>query len=133
MVHLRVVDTPGRMLKSGTIDAAMLDAGREFQRSFTLAQLDPLWAMDLLRLPGSGREPESGHVQQAARNRVYRALLALGGHDSPAGSCAGTCWAAAGRCGNGRCARAGAAGRCGRSRRRGCWWPRWGCWRRTSA
>ena len=77
-----------RMLKSGTIDAAMLDAGREFQRSFILAQLDPLRAVDLLRVPGSGREPEPGHVQQAARNRVHRALLALGGHDSPAGSCA---------------------------------------------
>ena len=66
----------------------MLDAGREFQRSFILAQLDPLRAVDLLRVPGSGREPEPGHVQQAARNRVHRALLALGGHDSPAGSCA---------------------------------------------
>jgi hypothetical protein len=84
----RVVDTLARMHAAGTIDTAMLDAGREFQRSFVLAQLDPLRAMDLLRVPDSGRAPEPGNVQVAARTRVHRALLALGGHDSPAGSCA---------------------------------------------
>lgn len=83
----RAIDTLARMHAAGTIDAAMLDAGREFQRSFVLAQLDPLRAVDLLRVPGSGREPEPGNVQMAARNRVHRSLLALGGHDSPAGSC----------------------------------------------
>jgi hypothetical protein len=89
VVHHRVVDTLGRMVKAGTIDGAMHDAGREFQRSFALALLDPLRAADLLRVPGSGgRGPDSGHVQQAARDRVHRALVALGGHDSPAGSCA---------------------------------------------
>ena len=31
--------------------------------SFVLAQLDPLRAVDLLRVPGSGREPEPGNVQ----------------------------------------------------------------------
>ncbi len=64
----------------------MHDAGREFQRSFILAQLDPLRAADLLRVPGCGREPEPGDTTLAARRRVHRALLALGGHDSPAGS-----------------------------------------------
>jgi hypothetical protein len=88
VVHHRVVDTLGRMLKAGTIDGAMHDAGREFQRSFALAQLDPLRAADLLRVPGNGRQSDPGRVQQAARDRVHRALLALGGHDSPAGSCA---------------------------------------------
>ncbi|MDP9144267.1 MAG: DUF6456 domain-containing protein [Actinomycetota bacterium] len=88
VLHHRVVDTLARTHQSGTIDTAMLNAGREFQRSFILAQLDPLRAVDLLRVPGSGREPEAGNVQVAARNRVHRALLALGGHDSPAGSCA---------------------------------------------
>ena len=83
VVHHRVVDTLARMRQAGTIDAAMLDAGREFQRSFILAQLDPLRAVDLLRVPGSGREPEPGNVQQAARNRVHRALLALGGPRQP--------------------------------------------------
>ncbi len=88
VVHHRVVDTLGRMLGSGAIDAVMHDAGREFQRSFILAQLDPLRAADLLRVPGCGREPEPGDTTLAARRRVHRALLALGGHDSPAGSCA---------------------------------------------
>jgi hypothetical protein len=88
VLHHRVVDTLARMRKAGTIDAPMLDAGREFQRSFLLARFDPLRAVDLLRVPGSGREPEPGNMQMAARNRVHRALLALGGHDSPAGSCA---------------------------------------------
>ena len=91
VVHHRVVDTLRRMLKAGTIDGAMHDAGREFQRSFALAQLDPLRAADLLRMPGGGggsREPEPGDLWLAARNRVHRALVALGGHDNPAGSCA---------------------------------------------
>jgi hypothetical protein len=94
VVRHRVVDTLGRMLKAGTIDGAMHDAGREFQRGFILAQLDPLRAADLLRVPGSGggrgrcHEAETGSVPLAARDRVHRALLALGGHDSPAGSCA---------------------------------------------
>jgi Domain of unknown function (DUF6456) len=88
VVRHRVVDTLGRMLKAGTIDGAMHDAGREFQRSFILAQLDPLRAADLLRVPGNGRQSDPGHVRQAARDRVHRALLALGGHGSPAGSCA---------------------------------------------
>ena len=88
VLHHRVVDTLARMRQAGTIDAPMLDAGREFQRSFILAQLDPLRAVDLLRVPGSGREPEPGGTALAARRRVHRALLALGGHDSPTGSCA---------------------------------------------
>ena len=89
VVHHRVVDTLARMRQAGTIDAAMLDAGREFQRSFILAQLDPLRAVDLLRVPGSGREPEPGNVQHggaqprapgaagAGRARQPRRLLRL--------------------------------------------------------
>jgi hypothetical protein len=88
VVRRRVVDSLARMRQAGTIDAPMLDAGCGFQRSFILAQFDPLRAVDLLRVPGRGGEPEPGNVQLAARNRVHRALLALGGHDSPAGSCA---------------------------------------------
>ena len=87
VLHHRAVDPLGRMLKSGSIDQAMHDAGRVLQRDFVLAQLDPLRAADLMRVPGSGREPEAGETQLAARRRVHRALLALGGHNSPAGSC----------------------------------------------
>ena len=89
VLHHRVVDTLDRMLGSGRIDRPMFDAGRAFQRSFILAQLDPLRAADMLRVPGSGRNREPGDTCLAHRRRVHRALQALGGYDSPAGSC---CW-----------------------------------------
>ena len=38
--HHRTVDTLGKMLRAGTIDQAMHDAGRDFQAAFILAQLD---------------------------------------------------------------------------------------------
>jgi hypothetical protein len=86
VVHHRVVDTLGRMLKSGTIDQAMHDAGRDFQAAFILAQLDQLRALPILRVPGTGREPDLNERQLYARRRVHEALQALGGHGSPTGS-----------------------------------------------
>jgi len=88
VVHHRLVDTLGRMLKSGTIDQAMHDAGRDFQAAFILAQLDPLRALPILRVPGTGREPDLNERQLHARRRVREAMAALGGMSSPAGSCA---------------------------------------------
>jgi hypothetical protein len=87
VVHHRLVDTLGRMLKSGTIDQAMHDAGRDFQAAFILAQLDPLRALPILRVAGTGREPDLNERQLHARRRVHQALEALGGIASPAGSC----------------------------------------------
>jgi hypothetical protein len=87
VVHHRLVDTLARMLKSGTIDQAMHDAGRDFQAAFILAQLDPLRALPILRVPGTGREPDLNERQLHARWRVHKALQALGGLSSPAGSC----------------------------------------------
>jgi hypothetical protein len=87
VVHHRLVDTLGRMLKSGTIDQAMHDAGRDFQAGFIVAQLDPLRALPVLRVPGTGREPEFNERQLDARRRVHQSLEALGGLSSPAGSC----------------------------------------------
>jgi hypothetical protein len=87
VVHHRTVDTLGKMLRSGTIDQSMHDAGRDFQASFIVAQLDPLRAIPILRVPGSGREPELGPRQLHARRRVHEAMQALGGICSPAGSC----------------------------------------------
>jgi hypothetical protein len=85
----RTVDTLSRMYDAGTIDAGMLEAGRQFQRTFAVAQLDPLRAVDLLRAPGGSNAPEPGMaVLSRARERVHRALGALGGPGSPAGSCA---------------------------------------------
>jgi hypothetical protein len=85
--HHRTVDTLGKMLRAGTIDQAMHDAARDFQAAFIIAQLDPLRALPILRVPGTGREPELSERQLHARRRVHEAMRALGGISSPAGSC----------------------------------------------
>jgi hypothetical protein len=86
--HHRTVDTLGKMLRAGTIDQAMHDAAKDFQAAFIIAQLDPLRALPILRVPGTGRQPELNERRQLhARRRVHEALEALGGISSPAGSC----------------------------------------------
>jgi Domain of unknown function (DUF6456) len=85
--HHRTVDTLGKMLKAGTITQEMHDAARDLQANFTIAQLDPLRALPMLRVPGTGREPELNERQLHARRRVHAAMQALGGINSPAGSC----------------------------------------------
>jgi hypothetical protein len=87
VVHGRLVDSLGRMRKSRTIDQAMYDAACDFRCNFTVANLDPLRALPILRVPGTGREPELNARQVDARRRVHKALEALGGISSPAGSC----------------------------------------------
>jgi hypothetical protein len=87
VVHHRTVDTLGKMLRSGTITPEMHDAAHDFQAAFIIAQLDPLRALPILRVPGTGREPELNERQLDARRRVHEALQALGGLSSPAGSC----------------------------------------------
>jgi hypothetical protein len=84
----RVVDTIGKMQRSGTITEPMAEAGRKFGRQFILAQLDPLRAPDIARIPGNGREADPGDISLAAREQVHRALRALGGLDAAAGSAA---------------------------------------------
>jgi hypothetical protein len=84
--HHRTVDTLGKMLRAGTIDQAMHDAAKDFQAAFIIAQLDPLRALPILRVPGTGREPDHNERQLHARRRVQEAMEAMGGHDSPAGS-----------------------------------------------
>ena len=86
VLHHRHVDTLGRMLKSSTITEPMAEAGRKFGRQFILAQLDPLRAPDMARIPGNGREPDPGDISVAAREQVHRALRALGGYDGAMGS-----------------------------------------------
>jgi hypothetical protein len=86
VVHHRVVDTLGRMLKAGTITDIMADAGRTFERQFIMAQLDPLRAPDIARIPGNGREPDPDDTTLGARRRVHGAIRALGGHDGTLGS-----------------------------------------------
>ena len=87
VVHHRTVDSLGKMLRSGTISQEMYDAAKDFQAAFIIAQLDPLRALPILRVPGTGREPELDERQLVARRRVHEALEALGGLSSPAGSC----------------------------------------------
>jgi Domain of unknown function (DUF6456) len=83
----RVVDTLGKMLRAGTITQEMHDAARDLQANFIIAQLDPLRAVPILRVPGTGREPDLSERQLDARRRVHEAMQALGGLSSPAGSC----------------------------------------------
>jgi len=85
--HHRTVDTLGKMLRAGTITPEMHDAAKDFQAAFIVANLDPIRALPILRVPGTGREPELNERQLHARRRVHETLQALGGLSSPAGSC----------------------------------------------
>jgi Domain of unknown function (DUF6456) len=90
VTHHRTVDTLGLMVTSGAITSAMQIAGRDFQAAFTIACFHSMRSVNLTSIV----RPSSGHDvwdltdnQMAARERVARALEALGGHGSPAGSC----------------------------------------------
>jgi hypothetical protein len=87
VVHHRTVDSLARMLRAGTITPEMHDVARTFQAAFGIANLDPLRAAPLLRVPGCGRESDLSERQLDARRRVHAAMQALGGSNSPAGSC----------------------------------------------
>jgi hypothetical protein len=91
VTHHRTVDTLGLMLSSGAITPAMHAAARDFQAAFTIACFD---SMPRVNLTLMARSPSAAHhvsdlndAQLAARERVARALDALGGHGSPAGAC----------------------------------------------
>ncbi|MGE5536352.1 MAG: DUF6456 domain-containing protein [Acidobacteriota bacterium] len=91
VTHHRTVDTLGLMLRSGAITPAMHAASRDFQAAFTVASFD---SMPRVNLNLMARSPSPAHDvynfsdrQLAARERVARAIDALGGHGSPAGSC----------------------------------------------
>ena len=60
---------------------------QDFQAVFIIAQLDPLRAWPVLRVPGTGREPDLNERQLHARRQVHQAMAALGGISRPAGSC----------------------------------------------
>ena len=80
----RTVDLMGVMRRNGTITAAQARAGRKFRDDFDLAHLDPSRAADLNRIP-CHRAAETAEIIQEARDRVWRALQAVGGHTSIAG------------------------------------------------
>ncbi|HXP29724.1 MAG TPA: hypothetical protein VN832_01450 [Stellaceae bacterium] len=83
----RAVDTLGLMLRKNTITASMRQAGDDFHALFVIAQLDPLRAPDLRRVPQGVHELPFALRQEEARKRIWRSLQALGGIGSPAGSC----------------------------------------------
>ena len=83
VVHRRTIDTLGKMLRSGAITQEMHDAAKDFQAAFIVAQFDPMRAVPILQVPGTGREPPLNERQLLARRRVHEAMLALGGILSP--------------------------------------------------
>lgn len=89
----RAVDTLTIMERRGSITASMRQAGEDFRSRFAVAQLDPLRALDLRHLrfgdaPGIRPEREAPGLRiEAARRTVWRAIQAVGGIASPAGSC----------------------------------------------
>ena len=83
----RTTDTLLVMERRGTITRAMRQAAEDFRAIFRAAALDPLRAPDLNRVPGVGRALTLGERGGAAREKVWAALTALGGIQSPAGSC----------------------------------------------
>ncbi len=87
VVHHRTVDTLGIMLRAGTITKAMHDAARDFQAQFTIARFDVVRCMPLVRVPSGGGPGDLTDAQVDARRRLGKALDALGGLGSPAGSC----------------------------------------------
>ncbi len=83
----RAVDTLGVMLRKGTISPAMRQAGDDFHALFLTASLDPLRAADWRSIPQGFSELSPTLRQVGARDKVWKALQALGGIASPAGSC----------------------------------------------
>src|SRR5437764_10748103 len=88
----RAVDTLAIMERRGSITSGMRQAGEDFRARFAVAQLDPLRATDLshLRVAERGPRPDAdgpGLRIEAARGAVWRAVQAVGGLGSPAGSC----------------------------------------------
>jgi hypothetical protein len=88
----RAVDTLATMERRGSITAGMRQAGEDFRARFATAQLDPLRAPDWSRLRvGISSRFRAGDGPglriEGAREVVWRAILAVGGIGSPAGSC----------------------------------------------
>ncbi len=83
--HFRTIDTLGLLLRNGAITAAMHEAGQEFNRTFVFAQLEPVGAPALDRIPGGHWQDTMTERCAFARKRLGHALDAVGGIGSPGG------------------------------------------------
>jgi len=86
----RAVDTLATMERRGTITGGMRTAAEDFRARFATAQLNPLRAFDYSRPKSGGVGSGAGGPGlriEAAREHVWRAIVAVGGPDSPGGSC----------------------------------------------
>ena len=81
----RAVDVLATMERRGSITAGMRAAGETFRHKFSMAQLGPLRAANLLRTSGNSRgEPRDAAI--AAKQHVWRAICAVGGMSSAGGA-----------------------------------------------
>ena len=83
----RSIDILAAMERRGSITAAMRAAGETFRNYFAAAHLEPLRAADLSRVGGNFARAEPGLRAEAAREQVWRAIVAAGGLASAGGSC----------------------------------------------
>lgn len=86
VTHRRAVDTLGLMLAHGSITQEMHDAGQRFRSLFRRTAFDAMATSQLLRVSRAASEGASP-LQIDAQQKIAAAIDALGGHESPAGSC----------------------------------------------
>jgi len=84
--HHRAADTLGMMLNHGTITPEMHEAGSILRTQFRSASFDGMRTTQLIRMP-RGHGDTQTERQVGARHKVAAAMDAVGGMDSPSGSC----------------------------------------------
>jgi hypothetical protein len=77
-----------QLQRRGAIDDRQRQAGEEFQRLFHIAAIHPLKAADMGRVYCGYGGVTVNHGSERAWRKISDALAALGGLNSPAGSCA---------------------------------------------
>lgn len=85
----RVFDTLAALHRRGAIDDPAYAAGERFRADWERAHLDPLHSPALDRVLGGGSGGE--HISERAlraRDEIWQALQALGGHATPIGAAA---------------------------------------------
>lgn len=88
----RTLDPVEALLRRGAITPEMARAAEDFRVRFATSQLDPFRALEWSRMRSRtpGRQPGADETDpniESARRETWRALQAVGGISSPAGSC----------------------------------------------